>query len=336
MEKRRAAPSKIDGLAVMGVALLLVIILVGYNKKNAHLNTPATMTSVKIATARSVVQGQPTFGTEGWYHELLNKRFKICNHTSPFFHYFLPHRQCENKKRFGKCNDGAKWICLDKFEGRNTRRAAAEGKKCVIYSFGSSDDSCFETAMADNFDCGTLIKNTCSCLVMDAKTMSFCIGIHIFDPTSLELKDPRWTYHSYGLGGADPTVTSYWNWRTQRPANCTDCPMKNLKDIMKELGHSWVDILKVDIDGAEWRSFEYIYNEMKTLPADQFQVELTGLDITNLPDSLAGGFDGVFSFWSHVLNDGFKIFEMEPNYGTCDYRSKERAVSIEYAMWRGE
>ena len=162
------------------------------------------------------------------------------------------------------------------------------------------------------------------------------IEIHIFDPTSSELKDPRWTYHSYGLGGADPTVSSYWNWRTQRPANCTDCPMKHLKEIMKELGHSWVDILKVDIDGAEWRSFEYIYNEMKTLPSDQLQVELTGLDITVLPDSLAGGFDGVFSFWSHVLNDGFKIFEFEPNYGTCGYRSKERAVSIEYAMWRGE
>jgi hypothetical protein len=27
---------------------------------------------------------------------------------------------------------------------------------------------------------------------------------------------------------------------------------------------------------------------------------------------------------------------MEPNYGTCGYRPKERAVSIEYAMWRWE
>jgi len=73
--------------------------------------------------------------------------------------------------------------------------------------------------------------------------------------------------------------------------------MKNLKDIMEELGHSWIDILKVDIDGAEWRSFDYIYQQMHTVPSSQIQVELTGLDITDQPDSLAGGTLGVYKLW---------------------------------------
>lgn len=166
-------------------------------------------------------------------------------------------------------------------------------------------------------------------------TLIILSEIHIFDPTSSELRDPRWTYHSYGLGGADPTVTTYWDLGTQRPANCTGCPMKNLPEIMKELRHTWIDILKVDIDGAEWRSLEYIYQKLNTLPADQFQIELTGLDISTLPDSLAGGLDGVFAFWDRLLRDGFQLFQLEPNLNTCASRSKERAVSMEYSMWRG-
>jgi hypothetical protein len=64
-------------------------------------------------------------------------------------------------------------------------------------------------------------------------------------------------------------------------------------------------------------------------------VELTGLDVTPLADSsLAGGYEGNIAWWDNVLNDGFKVFEIEPNYGTCNYRSKFRSVSVEYAMWR--
>jgi hypothetical protein len=110
--------------------------------------------------------------------------------------------------------------------------------------------------------------------------------------------------------------------------------MKNLKDIMEELGHSWIDILKVDIDGAEWRSFDYIYQQMHTVPSSQIQVELTGLDITDQPDSLAGGTQGAYKLWSNFINDGFRIFHVEANIGTCEYRERDRSASFEYALWR--
>ena len=258
-----------------------------------------------------------SFEIQDWYRDLLKQRFvtRPCLHTYTFFHYFLPHFNCRRKERFGKCDDGAKWICLDLFEGRNSKRASAVSEKCVVYSFGSSDDACFEEALVNKFDC----------------------EIHIFDPTSSTLQNPKWTYHSYGLGGEDPTITDYWDWRTQKRANCTSCPMKHLPDIMKELGHDYIDILKVDIDGAEWRSFDYIYKHFKTLPADQLQIELTGLDVTPVvKDSLAGGYPGNIKWWENILTDGFKVFELEPNYGTCGYRTKQRGASVEYALWRGE
>ena len=321
MAKRRGVPpspfKKTDRRITVTIAVVVVLLLLGYwhsnytaalLKHNEYISSAATTHS-----STRVAQSSTSFpGIESWYRELVTRRLQRCHHTSAFFHYFLPHKQCRTPERFGKCGDGAKWICLDMFQGKNSKRAAARNEKCVVYSFGSSDDSCFETAVAERLDC----------------------EIHIFDPTSSELKDDRWTYHSYGLGGGDPTVTGYWNWRTQKQSNCTDCPMKNLREIMKELNHEHVDILKVDIDGAEWRSFEYIYKTIKTLPADQLQIELTGLDVTPLTDSLAGGYEGNIAWWDNVLNDGFKVFELEPNYGTCGYRSKNRSVSVEYAMWR--
>lgn len=276
-------------------------------------------TSIKNCSGQNSIElmKQPTKLTGGiqeWYRTLIKERLAKCPHASTFFLYFLPHQQCRNARRMGNCKDGAKWICLDDFEGKTTKRALANNQKCIVYSFGSSDDSCFETAMAEQFDC----------------------EIHIFDPTSSTLKDSRWAYHSYGLGGADLQVTKYWNWRTQKPDDCQGCPMKNLPQIMKELGHSWIDILKVDIDGAEWRSFDYIYQTWKQLPANQLQVELTGLDISpTSKDSLAGGFDGVYQFWNNILQDGYQMFQFEPNYGTCNYRPKDRSVSLEYALWRG-
>jgi len=132
-----------------------------------------------------------------------------------------------------------------------------------------------------------------------------------------------------------PALTTYWDWRTQAQSQCMDCPMKNLKEIMEDLGHDWIDVLKIDIDGAEWRSFEYIYNEMRTLPASQIQLELTGLDITDQQASLAGGTHGVYKLWSNLISDGFQIFHIEPNLGTCKSRTKDRSASFEYAMWRG-
>jgi len=247
-----------------------------------------------------------------WYRTMLEKQDRKCKHTSTFFHYFLPHVECVDKVRVGKCDDGAKWICRDFFQGKNTKRAIAKKEKCVVYSFGSSDDSCFESAMADMFDC----------------------EIHIFDPTSGELRNPRWTYHGYGIGGKNSEITDFWNCRTQKRDTCTNCPMKDLKTIMKELGHTHLDVLKVDVDGAEWRSFQYIYEEMKSLPADQLQLELTGLDVSSKNDSLAEGLSGAHRLWENILLDGFKIFNVEFNMGTCSYRDKDRSVSTEYALSR--
>jgi Methyltransferase domain len=300
----------------IGLLLILVLALLVRDKSLNDMTKAVKPVSKKNSSGSNLSVLHSTIAhplhQEDWYKEMLSTVSGYCKHLSHFFHHFLPHTQCQNPVRVGKCQDGSKFICMDHFDERNTKRAIQAGGKCIVYSFGSSDDSCFESDMADRTDC----------------------EIHIFDPTSSELKHPRWTYHSYGLTGEDPDDTKFWNWRTQKQAKCDGCPMKNLEEIMKELNHNWIDVLKVDIDGAEWRSFEYIYNEMKSLPASQLQFELTGLDITDQSDSLAGGTAGVYNLWENIINDGFQIFNIEANKGTCTNRRQDRSASFEYALMK--
>jgi len=201
-------------------------------------------------------------------------------------------------RKVGTCSDGYKYICFDDEYMRKS-------PDCVVYSFGSSSNVCFEEAMLQNRIC----------------------ELHIFDPTSGEITDKRWTYHGYGIGGVNLTETSYWNWRTQAPAICENCPMKTLKMIMEELGHTWVDILKVDVDGAEWRSFEAIFDQIGTVPASQLQIETTGLDITvdKMPQ--------IIDFFKNVSNDGMRVFNIDPNPGTCN-RDERHGPSVEYAFMK--
>lgn len=49
---------------------------------------------------------------------------------------------------------------------------------------------------------------------------------------------------------------------------------KTLKTLMKENGHDWIDILKVDIEGNEYQTFDAIMDDFEVLPFSQLQLEI--------------------------------------------------------------
>ena len=109
---------------------------------------------------------------------------------------------------------------------------------CVIYSLGSNANFDFEEAVSKQTLC----------------------EIHTFDCTVSEDRIPailpaRVTYHSICLG-SDEDVTSQY---------------RSLGSLMREFGHSRVDLLKMDIEGFEFRVVEAMYgsflkNGGKNLP----------------------------------------------------------------------
>ncbi|MBU3665340.1 MAG: FkbM family methyltransferase [Chthoniobacterales bacterium] len=131
----------------------------------------------------------------------------------------------------------------------------AEGildKNSVVYSFGIGTDASFDLALIARYG----------------------LAVHAFDPTPQSIawvKHSRlpeaFILHEYGLAARDggvafrppenPTHVSH-RLMTEEEYEPRDVrlPVKKLTTIMRELGHERIDLLKMDIEGAEYDVIE--------------------------------------------------------------------------------
>lgn len=115
----------------------------------------------------------------------------------------------------------------------------------VVYSFGVGEDTTFDEALIDRFGC----------------------DVHAFDPTpraiihAAGVQDTRLHFHSYGLWVEDGPLElfapadvrnvshSVIDRAGQGRSFTAEC--LTLETIMQQLGHDHVDLIKMDIEGAE-------------------------------------------------------------------------------------
>ncbi len=126
----------------------------------------------------------------------------------------------------------------------------------IIYSFGVGVDISFDLLMIDKYGC----------------------QIHAFDPTP---KTKQWLYAQelpdkfrfFDIGLADyngnanfqlpanPEFVSGVFTQDTENAQIIEVKVKRLKTIMQQLGHSHIDLLKMDIEGAEYDVIESIIED---------------------------------------------------------------------------
>ena len=121
------------------------------------------------------------------------------------------------------------------------------GSESVLYSFGVGRDISFERAMIDQYG----------------------LTVHAFDPTPLALRwaksqqlPERFHLHELGLAAYDgsarfqpPTKAKFESFsmvRTSGQGATIEAPVRRFKSLMAMLGHTKVDVLKMDIEGAEY------------------------------------------------------------------------------------
>lgn len=104
--------------------------------------------------------------------------------------------------------------------------------------------------------------------------------VHVFDFSLTEHQIARVkavkgvTFHAYGIGARDELVSQPFFYGKR---NVTSYELKSFPTIMAEHGHEWIDVLKLDVEGAEYEVLQAIvkhyHSQGKVVPVTQAQIE---------------------------------------------------------------
>ncbi|KAF9650622.1 hypothetical protein BDM02DRAFT_3092791 [Thelephora ganbajun] len=214
--------------------------------------------------------------------------------------FFIPGFQCPHRTaRIGTMGDGGKWVCgLEHIQKK---------KKCVIYSFGINGESSFEAE---------LLEKAPGCEVW-----GYDFSVSGWGP-ELKSYPHRAHFEPWALGPVDNHGSSM------------DVKMWSLRGLMEHNGHDFIDILKVDIEGAEFASlatffdfYEYDFAG-KPLPIGQLQIELHPREISRD----YSGFSAFLAWWEKVERLGLRPFWTEPNLVYVHLTGSRRPDLTEYSF----
>ncbi len=217
-------------------------------------------------------------------HFILHAREQGVNLTDggKVFRMYPPSFTCPYKEERLKGDRYGKWACgIREIYGLKCDLQTPI-RSCVMYSFGIGPEVDFEE--------GILKITNCKIFAFD----QFRKGI-----PSKTSKDPRrMAYQKIG-------VADYKNYN--------ETNLKSIKQLMKINGHDWIDILRMDVEGAEYGSLNMLMDDFKDggiLPFDQLIVNVYLLN------------DNVYSKvipWFNRLEDmGLRAVHAESNDPNCN------------------
>ncbi|KAJ7682863.1 methyltransferase domain-containing protein, partial [Mycena rosella] len=198
--------------------------------------------------------------------------------------------------RVGTMGDGGKWVC-------GLERATHQ-PNCVIYSMGVERQSSFEQEV---------LRQSERCQVYGARSRCLCRWILINGLRADTAVNARAHFFPFKIGAAD---------------NHTASPKEySLQGIMKELGHDFIDIWKIDIEGSEFSALTAVIQSFKgkPLPFGQMQIEL---HIGYNPDMNTVG--AIDKWWTMLEDAGLRPFWTELNLLDVNFH---RRGPLEVAQW---
>ncbi|KAF5339969.1 hypothetical protein D9611_012433 [Ephemerocybe angulata] len=197
-------------------------------------------------------------------------------------------------ERHGALGDGGKWVCgLSRVQDK---------PDCIVYSFGINLESSFEAE---------ILKYTKHCQIW-----GYDFSVKSFGPEIPSNQLHRTHFHAYGLGGEDKHGPN------------DSPPMYTLETLMRENGHTHIDLLKIDIEGWEFDTLTTLIKPYATsglpLPFGQLQLEIHIWDKT---------FAQYLTWWETLEAAGLRPFWTEPNLVYQNYNKKKGTADLaEYSF----
>ncbi|KAF2827532.1 hypothetical protein CC86DRAFT_321696 [Ophiobolus disseminans] len=245
-------------------------------------------------------------------------------------------------QRVGRLGDGGKWVCgmsiyeslpAPEFPARDenveARGAPAPNDGLVIYSFGINGESSFEAEMLER--------------VPSARIWGYDFSVDGWGKQIPSSERHRTFFKKVGLGKED--------------LHSASPPFYTLPSLMKENGHMYIDILKIDIEGSEYDALDTFMDAFdgiqsasgnSVLPIGQVMIELHLGDGVHLDGPNAGadvGFDRFKKWWERLERMGMRpswieinLFAVTLGSGKSDPRCTEyvwvNARDEKNVLWR--
>lgn len=198
--------------------------------------------------------------------------------------YSCPH----DIQRVGRLGDGGKWVCgMSLYEARpapatSRIQSAKADKETVIYSFGVNDESTFEAEMLAR--------------IPSAQIYAFDFSVDGFGPQIASKYASRAHFSKVGLGPRDEEQAFV--------------KFFTLQSLMEQNKHTYIDILKIDIEGGEYEaldSFMDAFVKEEKLPVGQVMIELHLIDDKNVD------FERFSKWWERLEGFGMRPTWLEIN-----------------------
>jgi FkbM family methyltransferase len=133
----------------------------------------------------------------------------------------------------------------------------------ICYSAGIGEDISFDVGLIDRFGCNVFAFDPTPRSKAYIERNFYNLQNFHYAPIGLWDKDEQKKFYE----PADPSHVSHSILNLQKTENYFEAPCRRLSSIMKQLGHDKLDILKIDIEGAE-------YNVLKSIVEDKQDIKV--------------------------------------------------------------
>ena len=151
-------------------------------------------------------------------------------------------------------SEKVKWFG-DKYAGFYVAPSLLEEKNNIIYSFGVGTNISFDLQLIDAFDCEVYAFDPTPKSIAWIKKQNLPVNYKFYD-CGLAKKDGMVEF--YLPDNPDHVSATIFSKTESNKSGIVEVPMKSFNSIINELGHSKIDVLKLDIEGSEYDVIEDI------------------------------------------------------------------------------